>query len=213
MVRALGLVNISLYTYVYRMVRRYKLKERALSQQETRERIVRATVALHENPGPRATTISAIAERAGVQRLTVYRHFPDEEALFEACSSHWGAANPPPDPATWAAIKDPRRRALAAIIALYRYFRASQRMLASVLRDAPFVDVVEKSLKPYRAYLEVVADGLSIGLAAGANASGVRVTLRHAVQFETWAMLTRNGLSDEAAAKLVLGWIDGARRA
>lgn len=208
-----GLVNISLYIYVHLMVRRYELKERALSQQETRERIVRATVALHENPGPRATTISAIAERAGVQRLTVYRHFPNEDALFEACSSHWGAANPPPDPAKWAAIKDPRRRAHAAILALYRYFRASQRMLGSVLRDAPFVGVVEKSLRPYRAYLEMTADGLSGELAQGSHASGVRVTLRHAVQFETWAMLSRNGLSDEAAAKLVLGWIDGARRA
>ena len=195
------------------MARRYNLKERAQSQHETRERIVKATVALHENPGPRATTISAIAERAGVQRLTVYRHFPDEDALFEACSSHWNAANPPPDPAIWEAIKDPRRRAHAAFLALYRYFRASQRMLASVLRDAPLSGVVEKSLKPYRGYLEHVARGLSVDLATGLHSLGVRVTLRHAVQFETWATLSRNGLSDEAAAKLVLGWIDGARRA
>jgi AcrR family transcriptional regulator len=194
------------------MVRRYKLKERALSQQETRERIVEATVALHENPGPRATTISAIAERAGVQRLTVYRHFPTEEALFEACSSHWNAANPPPDPAGWSRIGDPRKRAHAAILALYRYFRASRRMLTSVLRDAPFSAVVEKALKPYRAYLEQVADSISDGLATNARASGVRVTLRHAVQFETWAMLARLGLDDEMAAQLVLGWIDGVRR-
>lgn len=195
------------------MSRRYKLNERALSQAETRERIVEATVALHENPGPRATTISAIAERAGVQRLTVYRHFPNEDALFKACSSHWNAANPPPDPALWATIKDPRQRARTAILALYRYFRSSQRMLASVLRDAPFSDIVEKSLKPYRAYLEHVGDGLSAGFATGAHASGLRVTLQHAVQFETWMMLSRSGLGDEAATKLVLSWIDGARRA
>jgi hypothetical protein len=85
-------------------------------------------------------------------------------------------------------------------------------MLSSVLRDAPFSTVVEKALKPYRAHLERVADGLSDGLGSGERARGVRVTLRHAVQFETWAMLGRFGLGDEAAAKLVLGWIEGARK-
>jgi AcrR family transcriptional regulator len=194
------------------MVRRYKLKERALSQQETRERIVEAAVALHENPGPRATTISAIAERAGVQRLTVYRHFPTDAALFDACSSHWNAANPPPDPSVWASIADPTRRAQTAVLALYRYFRASRRMLASVLRDAPFVEQVEKALKPYRSYLTDVAQGLSAAFSAGGRAEAVRLTISHAVQFETWSALTRGGLSDEAAAKLVLDWIEGARR-
>ena len=194
------------------MVRRYKLKERALSQQETRERIVEAAVALHENPGPRATTISAIAERAGVQRLTVYRHFPSEAALLDACSSHWNAANPPPDPSAWASIADPKRRAQTAILALYRYYRASRRMLASVLRDAPFVEQVEKALKPFRAYLTDLAEGLSAGYSVGARAEVVRVTIRHALQFETWASLTHDGLSDEAAAKLALDWIEGARR-
>lgn len=194
------------------MVRRYKLKERALSQRETRERIVEAAVALHENPGPRATTISAIAERAGVQRLTVYRHFPSDAALFDACSSHWNAANPPPDPSAWMSISDPKRRAQTALLALYRYYRASRRMLASVLRDAPFVEQVEKALKPFRAYLTDLAEGLSAGYSASGRAEAVRVTIRHAVQFETWASLTRDGLSDEAAAKLALDWIEGAKR-
>lgn len=194
------------------MVRRYKLKERALSQRETRERIVEAAVALHENPGPRATTISAIAERAGVQRLTVYRHFPSDAALFDACSSHWNAANPPPDPSAWMSISDPKRRAQTALLTLYRYFRASRRMLTSVLRDAPFVEQVEKALKPFRAYLTVLAEGLSARYLAGGRGEAVRVTIRHAVQFETWAALTRDGLSDEAAAKLALDWIEGAKR-
>lgn len=194
------------------MVRRYKLKERALSQQETRERIVEATVALHESPGPRATTISAIAERAGVQRLTVYRHFPTDAALFEACSTHWNSANPPPDPAGWATIRDPKKRAHAAMLALYRYYRASRRMLSSVLRDAPFVDLVEKALKPFRTYLAQLADDLSSTFGAGARTQALKVTILHAVQFETWAALTKDGLGDEAAAKLVLDWIEGVRR-
>ncbi len=69
--------------------RSYNLGQRASSQEETPRRIVDATVALHEEIGPRATTISAIAEKASVQRLTVYRHFPDETELFKACTSHW----------------------------------------------------------------------------------------------------------------------------
>ena len=81
------------------MTRKYELKRRAERQEQTRRRIVEATVGLHESVGPARTTVSAVAERAGVQRLTVYRHFPDERALLAACSGHWIASNPTPDPA------------------------------------------------------------------------------------------------------------------
>ena len=73
------------------MKRRYELKERARRQAETRQRIVDAAVELHTSVGPARTTISAIAERAGVERHTVYAHFPDEPTLFRACSTHWRA--------------------------------------------------------------------------------------------------------------------------
>jgi Transcriptional regulator len=92
------------------MTRRYELKQRAASLAQTRQRIVDATVALHGSVGPARTTISAIAELAGVQRLTVYRHFPDELALFQACSGHWATLHPAPDPATWAEVADPAER-------------------------------------------------------------------------------------------------------
>ena len=98
------------------MARKYEMKRRARRQEETRRRITEAAVRLHQALGPAKTTISAIAERAGVQRLTVYRHFPDERALLSACSSHYAAANPPPDPEPWTRIPDPEdrlRRALA----------------------------------------------------------------------------------------------------
>src|SRR3954462_2551957 len=87
--------------------RPYRKTRRAELEEETRRRITESTVALHEELGPARTSISAVAERAGVRRSTVYRHFPDEEALFDACSSHFGAANPPPDMGTWAGIEDP----------------------------------------------------------------------------------------------------------
>ena len=79
-------------------------------------------MALHEEVGPARTSISAIAERAGVRRSTVYRHFPDEESLFAACSSHWRASNPPPDPGAWAAIDDPAERTETALRELYAFY-------------------------------------------------------------------------------------------
>ena len=99
--------------------RKYQLHRRAESQEETRRKIVDAIVDLHEKLGPRATTVSAIAEKAGVQRLTVYRHFPDEVALFAACSSHWLGEHPLPDPAIWLAQPEWRARCRAAFAALY----------------------------------------------------------------------------------------------
>src|SRR5438309_7399128 len=110
------------------MTRKYELKQRAQSQAETRQRIVEATVALHDSLGPSRTTISAIAERAGVQRLTVYRHFPDERTLFQACSSHWTSRNPKPDLATWAALDDPEERLRTALAEIYAFYRATEGM-------------------------------------------------------------------------------------
>src|SRR6266851_6093020 len=104
------------------MTRKYELKQRAQSQAETRQRIVEATVELHDSLGPARTTISAIAERAGVQRLTVYRHFPDDRSLFRACSGHWAARNPKPDPSSWAAVDDPEARLRLALAEIYAFF-------------------------------------------------------------------------------------------
>src|SRR6267378_2152865 len=119
------------------MPRKYELKQRAESLSETRARIVSATVELHDSVGPAQTTISAIAERAGVQRLTVYRHFPDERTLFEACSAHWAAQNPAPDPSTWAGIADPHERLGIALGEIYAFYRTTQGMVGNLLRDLP----------------------------------------------------------------------------
>ena len=106
--------------------RKYEQKRRAEQQEETRRRIVEAVVALHREIGPARTTIKAIAERAGVERLTVYRHFADEGALFAACDAHFRAETPPPDPAAWAEITDPAERLRAALLALYGYYRRGE---------------------------------------------------------------------------------------
>src|SRR5213592_4741836 len=102
--------------------RRYEKRARATQEQETRLRIVEAALVLHGTVGPARTTISAIAERAGVRRATVYRHFPDERALFLGCSGTWQERHPVPDPATWAAIADPGARLEAALEALYHWY-------------------------------------------------------------------------------------------
>src|SRR5438105_1279409 len=134
--------------------RKYELKERALRQRQTRERIIQTVVALHEEVGPARTTVVEIARRAGVSRPTVYEHFPDEGSLIRACAGYWLAANVPPDPAEWAGIADPKQRLRVALRQLYDYYRSRARMLTHVLRDAAFIpslsEAVEGSLGNYR---------------------------------------------------------------
>src|SRR5918992_92628 len=112
------------------MARKYDMRRRAKRQEETRQRITEATVELHEALGPAKTTISAIAEKAGVQRLTVYRHFPDERALFSACRGHYMSINPPPDPTPWAGISDPEVRLKRALAEVYVFYRRTEPMMS-----------------------------------------------------------------------------------
>src|SRR3954466_2222451 len=111
--------------------RPYRMKRRAELEEQTRRRITESAVALHGELGPARTSISAIAERAGVRRSTVYRHFPDENALFAGGSSHWREANPPPDPRAWAAVADPAARTEAALRELYAFYARTEEMYTS----------------------------------------------------------------------------------
>src|SRR6185503_20231999 len=122
--------------------RKYTKRRRAESEQETRQRITEAAMNLHGSIGPARTTISAVADRAGVQRATVYRHFPDEESLFAACSGHYMALNPPPDPEAWAEETDHSARLRRALTETYSFFRRTEPMLSNVLRDAPVVEAM-----------------------------------------------------------------------
>lgn len=186
--------------------RAYVKSARAESEAETRERIVEAVVALHEELGPLRTTVKGIAERAGVQRLTVYRHFPDEQHLFAACSARWNERIPPPD---LAAIEagDPRRRSRELLIALYRYYRVAAPMLARVLPDAPHLPVVQAVLAPFGEYLERYVAELARGWRG--RSPRRQATLRHAVQFTTWQSLAELTKDDVEAAELVMGWCEG----
>ena len=193
--------------------RRYTLKQRAESHEDTRRRIVEATARLHEEVGPRDTTISAIAQEAGVQRLTVYRHFPDEKELFKACTSHWLALNPPPEPTAWS-HQEGLARVRQALSQLYRYYRRTERMWTGSYRDEADVPALQEPMRQFRNFLVGIGTDLAEHLEPELEATDCnRTTLTHAIQFYTWQSLARQGLNDASMADLVCDWIRGAGRA
>lgn len=194
--------------------RKYTLRRRAEQQEQTRTRIVEAAMHLHEVVGPRETTISAVAQRAGVQRLTVYRHFPDEAALFGACTAHWLALHPPPDPAGWATLEPVGGRVRAALGSLYRYYRGTARMWEQAYRDVDAVPALQSPMAGFESYLEDVVEGLlPDGPPDATVPSAVATTLRHAVRFSTWRSLSAQGLDDSEAAALAARWVEAAQEA
>lgn len=187
--------------------RPYRMKKRAESQQQTRRRITESTVALHGSLGPSRTSLSAIAEHAGVRRSTVYRLFADERALFEACTSHWLAANPFPDPRGWAAVDDADERLRVALQELYPYYRRTQQMMANILRDEETMPMVKEMLGGYRRYLEGAREALMQGRRLRQSARRrVRAAIGHALAFPVWRSLAvEQGLNDGEAGELMCG--------
>jgi AcrR family transcriptional regulator len=185
--------------------RKYEKRSRAEAEARTRLRITESAVELHGSLGPARTSMSAVAEHAGVRRSTLYRHFPDERALFGACSAHWGEANPPPDLGRWRSIDDPGERLAAALAALYAYYRQTEEMLDKLLRDAPAVPVVDGLMGGFRAFLAEATDVLMHGRGLRGKARDrTRAAIGHALAFRTWQDLTRTqSLDDEAAAGLM----------
>jgi AcrR family transcriptional regulator len=191
------------------MARKYEMKRRARSQEETRRRITEAAVELHQAVGPAKTTISAIAERAGVQRLTVYRHFPDERALLSACSSHYAAANPPPDPGPWTHILDPEDRLRRALAETYTYHRRTEPMWTKVLRDAQIHTPTFEVTVPYLQHWDQARYLLVTGWGAeDQRLKMLLAALGHALDFRTWrALVHEQGLTNEEAIELMVGMV------
>ena len=175
------------------MNRKYELKERARLQAQTRERIVEAAVDLHTSLGPARTTISAIAERAGVERHTVYAHFPDDRALFGACSAHWTARHPLPDVGTLVKIDDPVRRLRRALGEMYAWYEPVEADLALILRDASVVPATADALDETVAEIARLAEAVA---ERWPRRKSVRSAIGHALEFETWrSLVRRHGLS------------------
>jgi len=188
------------------MPRRYELKRRASRQNETRQRIVDATVHLHQTVGGTKTTISAIAEKAGVERLTVYRHFPDEKALFTACTSHYLALNPPPDPTEWEKVSQAEKRLHTALTAIYAFHRRTEPMFTRAANDLEDIPVLREVMTPFFAYWERVHEVLCAPWrVSGRQRIRVRAIVGPAINFETWRSLVREQkLKDAEAVDLVV---------
>jgi AcrR family transcriptional regulator len=192
--------------------RKYEKKQRAETEAQTRLRITESAVELHGSLGPALTSMSAVAEHAGVRRSTLYRHFPDERALFGACSAHWAEANPPPDISRWASIEDSGARLDAALAELYAFYGRNKEMLDKLLRDAPTVPVVDELMGGFRAFLDEAAKVLMGGRGLRGNAAKrTRAAIGHALAFRTWQDLTAvQGLDDEQAVELMSALVAGA---
>ena len=182
--------------------RPYRKRRRAELEEETRQRITEATVALHGTVGPARTTVSAIAERAGVQRATVYRHFPDERALIGACSAHWNAANPRPDIAGWAAVEDPDGRLRSALTELYAWYDRTEYMVERITRDAAVVEPLREAMNRAAGWYEAATGVLAEGRPG--DAARARAAIAHALAFDTWrSLVRRQGLAPEEAVELM----------
>jgi AcrR family transcriptional regulator len=184
--------------------RKYELKKRAERLAETRRRITETTVELHRTVGPAATQISEIARRAGVQRVTVYNHFPDDASLFVACSAYWRDLHPAPDPTAWGG--DLR----TALRELYAWYRETEPMTANVLRDAQTLPalraIVDSGLGTY---LEAVREILARPFAArGRRRERLDAVLRAVVDFHFWRALA--SLGDAEAARLAAAFVESA---
>jgi AcrR family transcriptional regulator len=189
------------------VTRTYTLRKRAEQQAETRRRIVEAAVELHSSVGPAATTFSMVAERAGVQRHTLYAHFPDERSLFMACSGRVQERDPPPDATAWRTIADRRERLATGLRAVYDWYARNAALMACVLRDAEHHaltrDISELRFAPFAAAWNEV-----LGTRLGAQQ---RAMLQLALSFFTWRTLIRDaGLKQATAVRTMVHAIESA---
>jgi AcrR family transcriptional regulator len=178
--------------------RKYELKARAEAQEATRAKIAAAASELHQEVGIGQTTVADIARRAGVQRLTVYNHFPDLNALLPACTAHWLEQHPRPDLAPVLAIEDPVERLRAALTALYGWYREAAPMQRRVLGERASVPELDAWLARSS---DLALAEMTAQLSPGLN----RPVVALALDFWTWNRLDREGLDDEAAATLMSG--------
>ena len=191
------------------MPRKYEMKRRAQRMQETRQRITEAAIELHRTVGPARTTVSAVAEKAGVQRHTYYAHFPEIKDLYQACTAHYLERNPLPDPSRWEEISDPVERLRGALSEVYAYYAVNEAMLTNVLRDMPFDPVLQENnvllFRHWEAMRETIADAFE---ASGERRETLLGAIALALELQTWRTLVgQQSLEDGRAVELMVGMV------
>ena len=190
--------------------RPYRKRKRAESERQTRQRITEAAVALHQTVGPARTSVKAVAERAGVDRATVYRHFPDEQALLDACTAHYYGQHPMPDPSEWRTISQPDARLRAALADLYTWFAETEQMLHQGIRDIDSLPAGTRDA--FLGYFDTVRAALMTGrVERGRARTRVSAAVGHAISFPTWRSLVREQRLDaDDAAELMIATVKAA---
>jgi AcrR family transcriptional regulator len=191
------------------MPRKYEMKRRAERVQETRRRITEAAVELHQTVGPARTTVSAVAEKAGVQRHTYYAHFPEIKDLYQACMGHYSERNPVPEPSSWTGIADAEERLRVALSEVYAYYSGNEAMVSNVLRDTALDPIVQEIMVPFDQYLETVRDVIADAFeASGERHEELLGAVALAQDFQTWRTLVRQQeLSQDRAVELMVGMV------
>jgi AcrR family transcriptional regulator len=191
------------------MPRKYEMKRRAERQKETHRRITEAAVELHQSVGPARTTVSAIAEKAGVQRHTYYAHFPKLKDLYQACMGHYMEQNPLPEPPFWADVADAEERLKVALSEVYAYYSRNEAMISNVLRDAPLDPIAQESMVSFYQYWEAMRDALTDAFeTSGERREALLGAIALALDFQTWRTLVRQQeLSKDRAVELMVGMV------
>jgi AcrR family transcriptional regulator len=191
------------------MPRKYEMKRRAERMRETRRRIAEAAVELHRTVGPARTTVSAIAQKAGVQRHTYYAHFPELKDLYQACTAHHLERNPLPDPSRWAEISGPEERLRRALSEVYAWYGGNEALLTNVLRDTPLDPVLQENnaflFRLWEAMRDTIADAFET---SGERHEALLAAIALALDLQTWRTLVRQqGLDDDRAIELMVGTV------
>lgn len=190
------------------------MKVRAELQERTRQRITESAMELHGTLGPSRTSLSAVAKHAGVRRSTLYRHFPDEAALFAACSNHWMSQHPLPDLDAWAGVSNPDERLRLALTEIYTYYAGTEPMLTNLLRDVDVVEGVQRQFAQFLNYMDAAHLTLMVGRRdRGRVAQRARVAVGHGLAFTTWRSLVREqGCAPDEAVDMMCQLVGTAQR-
>jgi AcrR family transcriptional regulator len=188
------------------MPRAYRQGKRADSAADTRRRIIDAAIDLHRTVGPAQTTVAEIARKAGVGRVTVYKHFPDDAALVMASQSQWLAQHPPPDAGQWAMILDPDARLRVALRELYLWYFDTEPMTGNVLREGAALPAFTAVYSLLRVHIREGAEILAAGRVS--DPQWTLATLNVVQSYDTWRVLVHElGLTLGEAVELVVGWV------